>query len=50
MLKKGDKVEYDGVLTKCETDEFKFLGNGPLVVVLEGFKGWINAKLPKKAE
>ncbi|MEZ7173604.1 hypothetical protein [Sporosarcina sp. OR05] len=48
MLQKGDKVEYDGVQTVCECDEFKFLGSGPSVVVLEGFDGWINAELPKK--
>jgi len=48
VLKKGDRVEYDGVETICITDEFKFLGTGPLVVELEDFEGWINAKLPKK--
>lgn len=48
MLKKGDQVEYEGVQTICESDEFKFLGAGPLVVVLEGFEGWINAKLVNK--
>lgn len=48
MLKKGDKVEYEGVETTCVTDEYHFLGTGPLVVELEDFEGWINATLPKK--
>lgn len=48
MLKKGDKVEYEGVVTTCVSDEFKFFGTGPLVVELEDFEGWINAKLPQK--
>jgi hypothetical protein len=48
MLKKGDKVEYEGVRTVCESDEFKFLGDGPLVVNLEGFDGWVNVNSVKK--
>lgn len=48
MLRKGDKVVYEGVETTCTSDEFHFLGTGPLVVELEDFDGWINAKLPKK--
>ncbi|MFY0516368.1 hypothetical protein ACOMCU_00865 [Lysinibacillus sp. UGB7] len=47
MLKKGDKVEYEGVITTCLGNEFNFLGTGPAVVELEDFEGWINAKLPK---
>lgn len=50
VLKKGDRVVYDGVETVCKTDQFNFLGTGPLVVVLDGFDGWINAKLPRKIE
>lgn len=50
MLKKGDKVEYEGVITTCVSDEFKLFGYFPLVVQLEDFEGLINAKLPKKVE
>lgn len=49
-LKKGDRVEYEGVETVCKTNSFYFLGTGPLVIVLDDFDGWINAKLPKKIE
>ncbi|AQS42427.1 hypothetical protein LSG23_20435 (plasmid) [Bacillus velezensis] len=48
MLRKGDKVEYEGVITTCVSDEFKLFGYFPLVVQLEGFEGLINAKLPKR--
>ncbi|WP_372011390.1 hypothetical protein NBRC13296_12580 [Paenibacillus chitinolyticus] len=47
-LKKGDKVVYEGVETTCESDAFHYFGTGPLVVELEGFEGWVNAKLPLK--
>ncbi|UML51000.1 hypothetical protein MKS87_11445 [Bacillus subtilis] len=50
MLKKGDKVEYEGVITTCVSDEFKLFGYFPLVVQLEDFEGLINAKLPKKVD
>lgn len=48
MLRKGDKVVYEGVDTTCVSDEFQFFGTGPLVVELEHFSGWVNAKLPRK--
>ncbi|WP_176720411.1 hypothetical protein [Desulfuribacillus stibiiarsenatis] len=50
MLKNGDKVEYEGKITTCLSDEFKLFGTGPLVVMLEGFQGLVNAKLPISIE
>lgn len=50
MLKNGDRVVYDGIETTCMSDEFRFLGTGPLVVELEDFEGWVNAELPKKLD
>jgi hypothetical protein len=48
MLKNGDKVKYEGIQTICESDEFRFLGDGPLVVNLERVNGWVNVNSVKK--
>ena len=48
MLVYGDKVEYEGVITTVLCDAFEIPYSGSIVVELEGFEGWINAKLPRK--
>jgi len=42
LFRKGDKVTWDGIETVCASDEFKFLENGPTMVLLEDIDGCFN--------
>lgn len=50
MFTKGDKVLWEDIETVCASDEFKFLEDGPTMVLLEDLDGCFNTTYLRKLD